>query len=175
MDEMKHNLLVFMYIKTGVAFLLATTLCIVTSIFIQEYSCLLFLPVIALWFAYSIWSIHKQQKDGNLVAIFAECQDIMPNKIMVLDKFSKKKSFRFVTISEAGEESTTFYIVEEYGKFRPGESYCLLFRRSDSNDYSEKNLLTSTTIHQTVGTTLTVTNTAEDDITPAESENQTEA
>lgn len=161
MENMKHSMILYLYIKTGVAFILAEALCIFTAFFVEKYSCLLFLPLVALWFAYAIWSIYKQEKSGNIITICANCEDILANH-KVLNAMSKKQAYRFLSIPEDDAQPVTFYITEENGKFKPGETYCMLFRKTANNSLSERNLLTFQTYHYEIATTLTETEPSED-------------
>ena len=61
------------------------------------------------------------------------------------------RTYRFLAKSNE-DNADSLYIKAERGKYREGETYCLLFREVPSGEYNEKNLLTYGIIPPSFGT-----------------------
>lgn len=112
---------------------------------------LLMLALVLVDFMGTFISLKKSVAEGDIVAVYGNCisQECAKN---IMGKTQKKMfSYRFISMAsmenskegeELDDEVASFYIKGEKGKFVEGESYCLLFKKNNSEEnYSESNLV----------------------------------
>lgn len=139
-----------LYMKIIAAAIAAISLCIVASYITHMWKNLIFAVLALIGFGYTLGSVYMAQKQGKIVSIHAVCIGAMELDT-VFDKAQKIRTYRFLAKSDE-DEADSIYIKTEKGKFREGETYCLLFKLMPSGKFNEKNLLTYGIIPPTFGT-----------------------
>lgn len=149
----EQNILRRLYMKTIAAAIAAISLCIAASIATKIWSGLWLVLMAIAAFGYTLFMIRYDEKKGNIIGIRGECIGPMEED-KFLTKVKKQKTYRFIARSEE-DEASSLYIKADAGKFREGEVYYLLFKKSPTNEYNEKNLLTYGIIPPTFDTNST--------------------
>ena len=136
----ERKIIRFLYIKIIAAAIAAISLCVVASWVTNVWSNLWLAVLMLLGFGYTLFSVYSAEQKGQIVSIQATCIGAMDIE-SVFDKMHKNRTYRFIAESNMSE-TDSLYIQAERGKFREGETYCLLFRKNPSGTFNEKNLLT---------------------------------
>lgn len=146
----ERNILRRLYIKIIAATMAAISLCVAASWITHQWSNLWFAVLALIGFGYTFYSVYNAQRKGQIVSIQALCIGTMDTG-SVLSKAQKMRTYRFLAKSNE-DDADSLYIKAERGKYREGETYCLLFREVPSGEYNEKNLLTYGIIPPSFGT-----------------------
>lgn len=146
----ERNILRRLYIKIIAAAMAAISLCVAASWITHQWSNLWFAALALVGFGYTFYSVYNAQRKGQIVSIQALCIGTMDTN-SVLSKAQKMRTYRFLAKSDE-DDADSLYIKAERGKYREGETYCMLFRKVPSGEYNEKNLLTYGIIPPSFGT-----------------------
>ena len=125
--------------------------------FLNAPQMVLFGLAIALWYVYTAYSVHAKTKKGEIISVYAKCVDV-EEQTWVEKRAKRNPLYRFIAMSsEANAENGTntllngdenegevsLFIRAPLRKFRPGELYCMLFRKTDDGQYTEQMLIAS--------------------------------
>lgn len=146
----ERNIIRRLYMKIIAAAMAAISLCVAASWITHQWSNLWFAALALVGFGYTFYSVYSAQSKGQIVSIQALC--IGPTDTeSVLSRAQKIRTYRFLAKSDV-DETDSLYIKAEKGKYREGETYCLLFRKAPSGEFNEKNLLTYGIVPPSFGT-----------------------
>lgn len=152
---MEENILLRFYLKVGFCALVALILSIVMTMLLNAPQMILFGLAIVLWYAYTAYSVYAKAKKGEIISVYAKCVDVEA-QTWVEKRAKRNPLYRFIAMrSEAAVENGTDVLLDDDGnevevslfiraplrKFRPGELYCMLFRKSDDGQYTEQMLI----------------------------------
>lgn len=129
-----------LYMKIVAAAIAAISLCLVATYILEMWKYLWVAALALIGFGYTFYSVYRAQKQGIIVSIHAVCVGAMELDT-IIDKVQKLRTYRFLAKSDV-DDADSIYIRTEKGKFREGETYCLLFKQNPSGKFNESNLLT---------------------------------
>ena len=154
---MEESILLRFYLKVGFCALAALILSIVMMMFLNAPQMILFGLAIALWYGYTAYSVYAKTKRGEIISVYAKCVDV-EEQTWVEKRVKRNPLYRFIAMSsgadtessvnallndDENEGEVSLFIRAPLRKFRPGELYCMLFRKTDDGQYTEQMLIAS--------------------------------
>lgn len=150
---MEKDVLLRFYLKAGLCAATALVLSIVAAFYLKTFQMVLFGLAIVLWYLHTAYSVHRKAQNGEIVSVYAKCIDI-EEQTWLEKKTKRNPLYRFLAVcaDETGRPEAPAEESEEEGevslflrapvrRFRPGELYCLLFRKTEDSRYNEQMLI----------------------------------
>lgn len=135
---MEEKIIQRLYFKIILAGVSGVALCI-TAAFLLNSLAPIWTSALVISAAVFAWlSIRSDIAQSKIVSVYVQCCDVMNGRSYI--KANSHVTFRFL-VKDIYDSSVYLYIKGETGKFREGERYCLLFKKSQDNSYNEQNLL----------------------------------
>lgn len=138
---------------------------ILTAILTKSLSLTVVAGCVFLGVGYFALLFYRANKLGNIIALVGLCEErcdyhggLISEARGALSKSKRLYEYRVLVQSKNGSPSYIYLILPEYNRMREGGSYQMLFFRSETETYNEKNLITFRQLAQDVDAVPTVSN-----------------
>lgn len=102
-------------------------------------------------------SFYRMFRNDELSIVYGICeskdsytQSLLDKYHTITDKKLRKYEYRVLVMSPEGKESYIYLILNEYNRMREGASYKILFRKTESGEFSEANMVTFKQLQQDI-------------------------